>query len=172
MTRPGLEPRAAAVGSQRLTAWAMARPPAYSIVSQPTTLPLAPTYTKADRLLSQSPLILCSTKFYYRAHNSPPLIPIEKMSFVRYILQFCFKVYFNINFLFMPMSCKWSHQAYVLKFVCSSLTCHSCYIFHPSHPRHDNPNNVWRGVQVMKLLTMHFSPISYCFIPLFFPLAL
>jgi hypothetical protein len=26
MTRPGLEPRAAAVGSQRLTAWAMARP--------------------------------------------------------------------------------------------------------------------------------------------------
>jgi hypothetical protein len=26
MTRPGLEPRAAAVGSQRLTAWAMVRP--------------------------------------------------------------------------------------------------------------------------------------------------
>jgi hypothetical protein len=26
MTRPGLEPRAAVVGSQRLTAWAMARP--------------------------------------------------------------------------------------------------------------------------------------------------
>jgi hypothetical protein len=26
MTRPGLEPRAAAMGSQRLTAWAMARP--------------------------------------------------------------------------------------------------------------------------------------------------
>jgi hypothetical protein len=26
MTRPGLETRAAAVGSQRLTAWAMARP--------------------------------------------------------------------------------------------------------------------------------------------------
>jgi hypothetical protein len=26
MTRPGLQPRAAAVGSQRLTAWAMARP--------------------------------------------------------------------------------------------------------------------------------------------------
>jgi hypothetical protein len=25
-SRPGLEPRAAAVGSQRLTAWAMARP--------------------------------------------------------------------------------------------------------------------------------------------------
>jgi hypothetical protein len=26
MTRPGLEPRAAAVGNQRLTAWDMARP--------------------------------------------------------------------------------------------------------------------------------------------------
>jgi hypothetical protein len=26
MTRPGLEPRTAAVGSQRLTAWVMARP--------------------------------------------------------------------------------------------------------------------------------------------------
>jgi hypothetical protein len=26
MTRPGLEPRTAAVGSQRLTAWAVARP--------------------------------------------------------------------------------------------------------------------------------------------------
>jgi hypothetical protein len=32
MTRPGLQPRAAAVGSQRLTAWAMARPFHFSVV--------------------------------------------------------------------------------------------------------------------------------------------
>jgi hypothetical protein len=32
MTRPGLETRAAAVGSQRLTAWAMARPSVFTIL--------------------------------------------------------------------------------------------------------------------------------------------
>jgi hypothetical protein len=31
MTRPGLEPRATALGSQRLTAWAMARPVPYYV---------------------------------------------------------------------------------------------------------------------------------------------
>jgi hypothetical protein len=34
MTRPGLKPRAAVVGSQRLTAWAMARPPWHSLQVQ------------------------------------------------------------------------------------------------------------------------------------------
>jgi hypothetical protein len=38
---------------------------------------------------------------------------------------------------------------------------HSCYMPHPSHSSwRDNSNYTWRGVQVMKLLIMQFSPTS------------
>jgi hypothetical protein len=43
---------------------------------------------------------------------------------------------------------------------------HACYIpctFH--HPWRDHPNYFWRRVQVMKLLTVQFTPASYHFIP-------
>jgi hypothetical protein len=42
-----------------------------------------------------------------------------------------------------------------------SSSSHSCYVLCPSHsPWLDHSNYVWRGVQVMKLLIMQFSPIS------------
>jgi hypothetical protein len=46
---------------------------------------------------------------------------------------------------------------------------HSCYMPCPSHsPWLDRSNYVWRGVQVMKLLLMPFSPI-FCHLSLFGP---
>jgi hypothetical protein len=47
----------------------------------------------------------------------------------------------------------------------ASLTCvqHAILLLSPLT---DNSNYIWRGVQVMKLLAVQFSPASYCFIPL------
>ena len=64
-----------------------------------------------------------------------------------------------------PSSFKWflslifSHQ----NPVCISFLSHACHttrIF--SHPRFDNPNNIWRGIRIMKFLIMQF-PSSCCF---------
>jgi hypothetical protein len=45
--------------------------------------------------------------------------------------------------------------------ICIPLLTHSCYIPCPSHPPWlDHSNYVWRGVQVMKLFIMQFSPVS------------
>jgi hypothetical protein len=42
---------------------------------------------------------------------------------------------------------------------------HACYMPCPSHPWF-NPNYIWRRVQVVKFLIVHFSPASYHSIPL------
>ena len=35
---------------------------------------------------------------------------------------------------------------------------YTCYMPHPSHSRFYHPNNIWWGVQIMKLLIVYFSP--------------
>jgi hypothetical protein len=53
MARPGLEPRAAAVGSQRLTAWAMARPSvelSRHFINSPLVYILIATWTYSSAL--------------------------------------------------------------------------------------------------------------------------
>jgi hypothetical protein len=56
MTRPGLEPRTAAVGSQRLTAWTMARPMEIKIILSQNIWIL--WYCKLPWLLSQQEILL------------------------------------------------------------------------------------------------------------------
>jgi hypothetical protein len=49
--------------------------------------------------------------------------------------------------------------------ICIPLLPHSFYMPCPSHsPSLDHSNYIWRGVQVMKLLIMQFSPICHHFI--------
>jgi hypothetical protein len=44
---------------------------------------------------------------------------------------------------------------------------HTCYMRCRSYPPwSDRPNNIWWRVQIMKLLTVQFSPASWHFIPL------
>jgi hypothetical protein len=51
--------------------------------------------------------------------------------------------------------------------ICIPLLPHSCYMPRPYHPPwHDRSNYAWRGVQVMKLITVQFSPVSCHFISL------
>jgi hypothetical protein len=69
----------------------------------------------------------------------------------------------------MPLSSAWSlpFRFPDQNFVCISHLFHACCMSHPSHtPRFDHPNNIWRSVQVMKLLIMKFSSVSYHFLPL------
>ena len=44
---------------------------------------------------------------------------------------------------------------------CMHVFCHTCHMPRPSHPPpFDHPNNVWWGVQIMKLNNMQFYPSS------------
>jgi hypothetical protein len=71
------------------------------------------------------------------------------------------KIYFNTVHPHTSWSSYWSlsfwlsHQ-YPIRIPCLP---HSCYMPCPSHPPWlDQPNYVWQGVQVMKLLIMQFPP--------------
>jgi hypothetical protein len=47
-----------------------------------------------------------------------------------------------------------------------SLLSHTSHMPHPfQHPSFDHPNNIWWGVQTMKLLIMHFCFVSCYFLP-------
>ena len=48
--------------------------------------------------------------------------------------------------------------------LCMHFSLHACRMLNPSHPPWvGHPNNIWWGVQVMKLLIMQFSPVAWYF---------
>jgi hypothetical protein len=48
--------------------------------------------------------------------------------------------------------------------ICIFLLAHTCHVPHPFHPPLFNyPNNIWVGVQIMKLLIIQASPVSCSF---------
>ena len=90
-----------------------------------------------------------SKRPYLEADQSSPCPPFHLL-----------KIHFNIR-PSMPGSSKCSLS---LRFprqnpVCTCPLPHTCCIPHPSNSSwFDHPNNIWRGVQIIKLLIMLFSP--------------
>ena len=90
-----------------------------------------------------------------------PLISISIHTVTR---QFC-KTHFNTVFSSMtrsldqPLSLNFTTKACK-----NSYVYHVCYMLSPTHRHWYRPNNIWRRVQFMKLLTMHLSPVSCYFL--------
>jgi hypothetical protein len=76
------------------------------------------------------------------------------------------KIHSDIIFPYASSFSEWSLPLSCKIFVCVFHVSHACYM-HPSHhPWFDRCNNVWRSVQVMKLLIMQSSSASHHFLPL------
>jgi hypothetical protein len=75
------------------------------------------------------------------------------------------KIHFNIiftstsGFSKWPLYVRFHHQ----NLVCTIPLRFTRYMPRPSHSRFDEPSNIWRGVRIIKLLIMRFSPLR-CYI--------
>jgi hypothetical protein len=104
--------------------------------------------------------ILWNTSVHYRVHKRPPLAPV-----MREINPVHMK---NINSIVSSMPNFWNgffplrfpQKCCILVF---SMLCHTACSSHILG--HDQPNNIWRRVQIMKILAMPISPVSYYFFP-------
>ena len=108
---------------------------------------------EADRSSQDIPRILWNPNIHHRLHNSPPLVLILS----------------QIDPVHVPHPTSWK-SILILSFhlqlgIPSGLFppgFHTCYMPSQSHSsRFDHSNNMWRGVQIMKLSLCSFIPLSY-----------
>jgi hypothetical protein len=110
-----------------------------------------------------------SQEMYYCLHKIPLLVPVLSQTHPFHILPHYFlKIHYNIIFLFIPRSSKWSLPFTFpdQNFLCIYHLFHAYYM--PCTPHTSwlyHPNNVWWCTQVMKLLIMQSFPAFCHFVP-------
>jgi len=119
---------------------------------------------KSHSASQKIPNILWNTKFYYRVHISPPLLPIVSQMYpVHTFPPYYPMIHFNIIFPSMPKFSEWSlpFSFFNKNIVSIYRLSHACFIPRPSHsPWFDHPNIICLSVQFMKLHIMQSSPAS------------
>jgi len=112
------------------------------------------------------PRILWNPKCHYRTHKCPPRILIlSQLDSLHTPTTHFLKIHLNIILPSTPGYSKWSLSIRFPRHnsVYTSPIPHSRYMPRSSHcSRFDDPNNIWRGVQSIKLLIMYSSPI-HCY---------
>jgi hypothetical protein len=110
------------------------------------------------------PRILKNPKVHYHIHNSPPTVSIlSHGNAIHAPPPGQLVLIFNYNIILPSTrgSSKWS-LSLSLRFphqnpTCTSTLPHACYMPRPSHSSFfDQPNNIWWGVRIIKLLIFKF----------------
>jgi hypothetical protein len=107
----------------------------------------------------ETPWILWNPKVRYRVRVYPPPVPILSQTNPVHAPSYFFKIHLNITPPSTVGSNKWS-VSFMFPLP------HTFYMPCPPHAsRFDHPNNIWWGVQIIKLLITYFSLLS-CYLVL------
>ena len=126
--------------------------------------------TNRSAAAQEIPRILWNPNVYYRFHKCPPRDPIlSHINPVHVPPSYFLKIHLNIMLSSMRGSPKWSLSLRFLHQNPAFTTPlpHTCYMHRPSHSsRLDHPNNIWWGVQIIKLLVIKCVPFPCYLVPL------